>query len=114
MVCKQTIPRDCKKIFTVSQTPSFLQKRIFAKNVASLPKALRSKTLAAIYPIRGGAPPALELPPQNLLLLLLFSSLTSCKKIPSGNRTEFFSVSLLELNDMSGADLGAVTALGAL
>jgi GntR family transcriptional repressor for pyruvate dehydrogenase complex len=60
-----------KEHFDSLKTPSFLQNRIFAKNVASLPKALRSKTLAAIYPIRGGAPPALELPPQNLWRPLL-------------------------------------------
>jgi DNA-binding transcriptional regulator YhcF (GntR family) len=68
--------RLSKRDFDSLKTPSFLQNRIFAKNVASLPKALRSKTLAAIYPIRGGAPPALELPRKTFGGHFLLSSLT--------------------------------------
>jgi hypothetical protein len=50
-----------------------LQSRIFAKNFASLVKALHGKALTANYPIRGGMP-ALELPQQNLWQPILFKS----------------------------------------
>jgi hypothetical protein len=58
-----------------------LQSRIFAKNVASLPKALHGNALAAIYPIRGGASPTLELPPaQSLWQSLLSRSFDELKR----------------------------------